>query len=274
MRVRLDAETHDLVPTDDGWWSAEPRRGTGHRLRLPARRRRARPARPAVTLATARASTGRAGSTTRMPSAGTTKRGADGTLARRGRLRVAHRHVHRATAPSTPRSSGWTTSSTSASTHVELLPVNAFNGVWNWGYDGVAWYAVHEPYGGPDGLKRFVDACHARGLAVLLDVVYNHLGPSGNYLPRFGPYLSSRTQHVGRAASTSRPRLRPVRDYIIDNALHVAARLPRRRVCASTPCTRCVDTSTRPSAGRAVRAGRCSSPTRLGRPLTLSPSPT
>ena len=73
-------------------------------------------------------------------------------------------------------------------THVELLPLNAVNGVWNWGYDGVAWYAVHEPYGGPDALKRFVDACHARGLAVLLDVVYNHLGPSGNYLPRFGPY--------------------------------------------------------------------------------------
>ena len=76
-------------------------------------------------------------------------------------------------------------------THVELLPVNAVNGIWNWGYDGVAWYAVHEPYGGPDALKRFVDACHARGLAVLLDVVYNHLGASGNYLPEFGPYLKA-----------------------------------------------------------------------------------
>ncbi|MEO9237156.1 MAG: alpha-amylase family glycosyl hydrolase, partial [Jatrophihabitantaceae bacterium] len=75
--------------------------------------------------------------------------------------------------------------------HVELLPVNAVNGVWNWGYDGVAWYAVHEPYGGPDALKRFVQACHQRGLAVLLDVVYNHLGASGNYLPKFGPYLKS-----------------------------------------------------------------------------------
>ena len=76
-------------------------------------------------------------------------------------------------------------------THVEPLPVNAVNGVWNWGYDGVGWYAVHEPYGGPDGFKRFVDACHGSGLAVVLDVVYNHLGPSGNYLPRFGPYLKS-----------------------------------------------------------------------------------
>ena len=72
-------------------------------------------------------------------------------------------------------------------THVEVLPVNAFNGVWNWGYDGVDWYAVHEAYGGPDGLKRFVDACHARGLAVVLDVVYNHLGPSGNYLAAVRP---------------------------------------------------------------------------------------
>ena len=70
------------------------------------------------------------------------------------------------------------------------MPVNAFNGTWDWGYDGVDWYAVHEPYGGPDGLKRFVDACHARGLGVVLDVVYNHLGPSGNYLPRFGPYFT------------------------------------------------------------------------------------
>src|SRR5918993_1544848 len=72
---------------------------------------------------------------------------------------------------------------------VELLPVNAFNGTHNWGYDGVLWYAVHEGYGGPAAYQRFVDACHVRGLAVLQDVVYNHLGPSGNYLPEFGPYL-------------------------------------------------------------------------------------
>jgi maltooligosyltrehalose trehalohydrolase len=103
-------------------------------------------------------------------------------------------------------------------THVEVLPVNAVNGVWNWGYDGVDWYAVHEPYGGPDGLKRFVDACHARGLAVVLDVVYNHLGPSGNYLPRFGPYLK------GRSAANPWGELvnleaAPVRRFIIENAL-------------------------------------------------------
>jgi maltooligosyltrehalose trehalohydrolase len=101
-------------------------------------------------------------------------------------------------------------------THVELLPVNDFNGVWNWGYDGVLWYAVHEPYGGPDGLKRFVDAAHRRGLAVVLDVVYNHLGPSGNYLPRFGPYLKSGRNTWGDFVNVEDPN---VRRYILENAL-------------------------------------------------------
>lgn len=73
---------------------------------------------------------------------------------------------------------------------VELLPVAAFPGTAGWGYDGVALYAVHEPYGGPDGLKRLVDACHRRGLGVLLDVVLNHLGPDGNHLAEFGPYFT------------------------------------------------------------------------------------
>jgi maltooligosyltrehalose trehalohydrolase len=101
-------------------------------------------------------------------------------------------------------------------THVELLPVNDFNGAWNWGYDGVLWYAVHEPYGGPDGLKRFVDAAHNQGLAVVLDVVYNHLGPSGNYLPRFGPYLKSGRNTWGELVNLEAPN---VRRYVIDNAL-------------------------------------------------------
>src|SRR5947208_2327299 len=77
-------------------------------------------------------------------------------------------------------------------THVELMPVAESSGRRGWGYDGVDLYAPHEAYGGPEGLKRLVDACHARGLAVLLDVVYNHLGPSGNYLGRFGPYFTDR----------------------------------------------------------------------------------
>jgi maltooligosyltrehalose trehalohydrolase len=101
-------------------------------------------------------------------------------------------------------------------THVEVLPVNDFNGVWNWGYDGVDWYAVHETYGGPDGLKRFVDACHQRGLAVVLDVVYNHLGPSGNYLPRFGPYLKSGRNTWGDLVNVEEPA---VREFILENAL-------------------------------------------------------
>ena len=68
---------------------------------------------------------------------------------------------------------------------VEVMPLNAFNGEYGWGYDGVAWFAVHEPYGGPDAFQQFVDACHARGLEVCLDVVYNHLGPSA--ADRYGP---------------------------------------------------------------------------------------
>ena len=77
-------------------------------------------------------------------------------------------------------------------THVELMPIAEFPGSRGWGYDGVDLYAPHHAYGGPDGLKRLVNACHKRGLAVLLDVVYNHLGPDGNHLSRFGPYYSDR----------------------------------------------------------------------------------
>ncbi|MBH0781849.1 malto-oligosyltrehalose trehalohydrolase [Nocardia bovistercoris] len=104
-------------------------------------------------------------------------------------------------------------------TVVEVMPVNAFDGANNWGYDGVLWYAVHEPYGGPDGLQRFVNACHARGLAVALDVVHNHLGPSGNYLPRFGPYLTDGRNTWGQSLNLDGPDSGPVRRHIIDNAL-------------------------------------------------------
>ncbi len=105
-------------------------------------------------------------------------------------------------------------------TTIELLPCNGFDGRWGWGYDGVAWYAVHAPYGGPDGLKRFVDAAHALGLGVAMDVVYNHLGPSGNYLPEFGPYLTDDHQTPwGSAVNLDRPGSSEVRRYLIDNAL-------------------------------------------------------
>lgn len=102
---------------------------------------------------------------------------------------------------------------------VEVMPVNAFSGTHGWGYDGVLWYAVHEPYGGPDGLVRFVDACHARGLGVLIDAVFNHLGPSGNYLPKFGPYLSSGSNPWGESINIADAGADEVRRYILDCAL-------------------------------------------------------
>lgn len=105
-------------------------------------------------------------------------------------------------------------------THVELLPVNTFDGSHGWGYDGVALYAPFAPYGGPDGLKRLVDACHARGLAVVLDVVYNHLGPSGNYLGRFGPYFTDRHRTPwGDAINYDDADSDAVRRFVLDNAL-------------------------------------------------------
>ncbi|MGW4522486.1 malto-oligosyltrehalose trehalohydrolase [Amycolatopsis sp. NPDC004378] len=103
-------------------------------------------------------------------------------------------------------------------THVEVLPVNSFDGTAGWGYDGVLWGAVHEPYGGPDGFKRFVDAAHARGLAVVLDVVYNHLGPSGAYLDRFGPYFAGQNDW-GPGLNLDGPGSDEVRRYVVDNAL-------------------------------------------------------
>ncbi|AEB45763.1 malto-oligosyltrehalose trehalohydrolase [Micromonospora maris] len=102
---------------------------------------------------------------------------------------------------------------------IELLPVNAFNGEHNWGYDGVCWFAPHEPYGGPDGLKRLVDAAHAKGLGVILDVVYNHFGPSGAYAPRFAPYLSDRTTPWGQAVNLDGPHSDGVRRFILDSVL-------------------------------------------------------
>ncbi|WP_433393393.1 malto-oligosyltrehalose trehalohydrolase [Micromonospora sp. KLBMP9576] len=102
---------------------------------------------------------------------------------------------------------------------IELLPVNAFNGEHNWGYDGVCWYAPHQPYGGPDGLKRLVDAAHAKGLGVILDVVYNHFGPSGAYAPMFAPYLTEQSNTWGRTVNLDGPHSDGVRRYIVDSIL-------------------------------------------------------
>jgi maltooligosyltrehalose trehalohydrolase len=100
---------------------------------------------------------------------------------------------------------------------VELMPVNAFNGTHNWGYDGVDWFAVTEEYGGPPAYQRFVDACHAAGLGVVQDVVYNHLGPSGNYLPLFGPYLKEGRNTWGDLVNLDGEGSAEVRRYILDN---------------------------------------------------------
>ncbi|TCC04310.1 malto-oligosyltrehalose trehalohydrolase [Kribbella soli] len=103
---------------------------------------------------------------------------------------------------------------------VSLLPIAAFPGAHGWGYDGVDLYAVHEPYGGPEALQRFVDRCHDAGLAVCLDVVYNHLGPSGNYLASFGPYFTTRhSTPWGPAVNLDDTGSPEVRRWICDNAL-------------------------------------------------------
>ena len=103
---------------------------------------------------------------------------------------------------------------------VEIMPVAEFPGTRGWGYDGVNLYAPHHSYGGPDGLRRLVDACHARGLGVILDVVYNHLGPSGNYLGEFGPYFTDlyRTPW-GQAVNLDGRGSDEVRRFVIDNAI-------------------------------------------------------
>ena len=165
-----------------------------------------------------------------------------------------------------PRSAGWITSCDLGIGFVELLPVNAFNGTHNWGYDGVLWYAVHEGYGGPAAYQRFVDECHLRGIGVIQDVVYNHLGPSGNYLPEFGPYLRDAERNTwGLIGGSRRAGGAPVHRR---ERADVDARLPRRRSAAGRrACPQ----------GLVGRVTSCRSSPRqtdalsahLGRPLTL-----
>lgn len=105
-------------------------------------------------------------------------------------------------------------------THIELMPLCPFPGRHGWGYEGVSLWAVHEPYGGPEALKRFVDRAHERGLGVVLDVVHNHLGPSGNYLPVFGPYFTQTHQTPwGAAVNLDAPGSDEVRAYLVGSAL-------------------------------------------------------
>lgn len=106
-------------------------------------------------------------------------------------------------------------------TAIELMPVAQFSGERNWGYDGVLPFAVQNSYGGPEALKRFVQACHKRNLSVILDVVYNHLGPEGNHLAQFGYYFSSQyASPWGNAINMDGPHSQPVRQFFIENARH------------------------------------------------------
>lgn len=104
---------------------------------------------------------------------------------------------------------------------IELMPVAQFPGDRNWGYDGVGLFAVQNSYGGPAGLKRLVNACHERGILVILDVVFNHLGPEGNYLGNFGPYFTDRyVTPWGAAVNFDGPMSDEVRNFFLENALH------------------------------------------------------
>ena len=234
--VRRRRGRRDGQRAADDWWSpAGPtpptvdRRG---RLRLPGRRLRPGAAGPALATAAARRARALADLRSRARSSGPTTAGPAasspgsvlyelhvGTFTPEGTLDAAIERLDHLVALGVDL--------------VELLPVNAFNGTHNWGYDGVLWSAVHEQYGGPAAYQRFVDAAHAAGLGVIQDVVYNHLGPSGNYLPLFGPYLKTEGENpwgslvnldgeeVGRGTPLH-PRQRA----------DVAARLPRRRAAA------------------------------------------
>ncbi len=105
-------------------------------------------------------------------------------------------------------------------THIELMPVCEFSGDWGWGYDSVDLYAPHHAYGSPDDLKKLVNACHEKGLAVILDVVYNHLGPTGNFLPQFGPYFTDAyATPWGSAINLDDKGSYEPRRFFIENAL-------------------------------------------------------
>ena len=202
------------------------------RLRLPARRLRARRCPTRGRVASPTACTSARGPSTPTPSSGPTTRWTGRQLA--GSV-IYELHV----GTFTPE--GTLDAAVERLDHlvdlgvdlVELLPVNAFNGTHNWGYDGVLWSAVHEQYGGPAAYQRFVDAAHAAGLGVIQDVVYNHLGPSGNYLPMFGPYLKTEgAQHLGLAGQPRRRGLGRGAPLHPRQRADVAARLPRRRAAA------------------------------------------
>jgi maltooligosyltrehalose trehalohydrolase len=155
-------------------------------------------------------------------------------------------------------------------TAVELMPVAQFPGSRNWGYDGAHPFAVQNTYGGPAGLKRLVNACHRKGLAVVLDVVCNHLGPEGNYLAEFGPYFTDRYRTPwGSAVNFDGPHSDEVRRFFVENALHwvVDFHIDALRLDAVHAI---VDHSAVPFLQELGEAAHHSS-TRLGRPVYVIP---
>ena len=246
---------------DGGWWRAEVDGRPGGRLRLPARRRRRPPARTRGRGGSPRACTACRGGSTR----GAYEWG-DGPWTGRPLAGGVVYELHVGTF--TPE--GTLDAAIGRLGHlvrlgvdfVELLPVNAFNGTHNWGYDGVLWYAVQETYGGPAAYQRFVDACHQQGLGVIQDVVYNHLGPSGNYLPRVLPDLQrGRREHLGQLGQPVGAGLRRGAPLHHRQRADVAARHARRRAAAGR----------RPRAGRRAAPPTCSR--RWPRRSTSSRSP-
>ena len=161
-------------------------------------------------------------------------------VARGGHLRAARRHLHaRGHVPRAPSRSS-TISSTLGITAIELMPVADFPGARNWGYDGVLPYAPDAPTAGPRTCKALVDAAHARGLMVLLDVVYNHFGPDGNYLPRYAPqFFTERAPHaLGRGDQLRRTGRAPGARLRRSTTRSTGSRSSTSTACASTPCTR------------------------------------
>ena len=218
-RVVLHAGTHAVpfVPLERGWWTAESPRiapGTDYRLALddhppiPDPRSPWQPQGlegPSRVLDHARFRWSDHGWQARPLSSGIVYELHVGTFSREGTFAGVEAHLDQLRALGI--------------THLELMPVNCFAGRRGWGYDGANLFAPHAAYGSPDDLKHLVDTCHARGLAVILDVVYNHLGPAGNYLDWFGPFFTDHYRTPwGRAVNFDGPDSAEVRRFFCDNA--------------------------------------------------------